>query len=99
MDQVGYPKSMSIPQPPETTEAPGPVPADNQPGHHPSKEQDKPDLTAFAQKLGVTEQSSDLAAGEDRPGRSKAVAVALAVMVALLALFGVAWVRRRRSRR
>ena len=31
----------------------GPVPADNQPGHHPPKEQDKPDLDAFAARLGT----------------------------------------------
>lgn len=31
----------------------GPVPPGNQPGHHPSKEQDKPDLDAFAARLGT----------------------------------------------
>ena len=31
----------------------GPVPPDNQPGHHPEKEQDKPDPNAFAAKLGL----------------------------------------------
>jgi hypothetical protein len=31
----------------------GPVPPDNQPGHHPEKEQDKPDLDAFAARLGT----------------------------------------------
>jgi hypothetical protein len=31
----------------------GPIPAENQPGHHPAKEQDKPDLDAFAAKLGA----------------------------------------------
>ena len=31
----------------------GPIPADNQPGHHPPKEQDKPDLDAFAARLGT----------------------------------------------
>jgi hypothetical protein len=42
---------MALPQPPE----PGldAVPPDNQPGHHPDKEQDKPDLDAFAAKLGT----------------------------------------------
>jgi hypothetical protein len=31
----------------------GPVPAENQPGHHPPQEQDKPDLDAFAARLGT----------------------------------------------
>jgi hypothetical protein len=29
------------------------VPPENQPGHHPPEEQDKPDLDAFAAKLGT----------------------------------------------
>lgn len=29
------------------------MPAENQPGHHPPKEQDKPDLDAFAARLGT----------------------------------------------
>ncbi len=33
----------------------GPVPPDNQPGHHPTKEQDKPDLEAFAERMGITD--------------------------------------------
>lgn len=32
----------------------GPIPPENQPGHHPEKEQDKPDPQAFAERLGVT---------------------------------------------
>jgi len=31
----------------------GPVPPENQPGHHPPKDQDKPDLDAFAARLGT----------------------------------------------
>ncbi|MCA1845528.1 MAG: hypothetical protein LC792_20505 [Actinobacteria bacterium] len=31
----------------------GPIPPENQPGHHPPKEQDKPDLDAFAARLGT----------------------------------------------
>jgi hypothetical protein len=31
----------------------GPVPPDNEPGHHPPKEQDKPDLDKFAARLGT----------------------------------------------
>jgi hypothetical protein len=36
----------------------GPIPADNVPGHHPEREQDKPDLDAFVQRAkqgGTTE--------------------------------------------
>jgi hypothetical protein len=29
------------------------APPDNEPGHHPDHEQDKPDLDAFAEKLGI----------------------------------------------
>ena len=35
----------------------GPIPAENQPGHHPPKEQDKPDLDAFAARLGTDPKS------------------------------------------
>lgn len=31
----------------------GPIPPGNEPGHHPPKDQDKPDLDAFAAKLGT----------------------------------------------
>ena len=33
----------------------GPVPPENQPGHHPADEQDKPPLDKFAAKLGTME--------------------------------------------
>ena len=33
----------------------GPVPPENQPGNHPEREQDKPDLDAFAAKFGVAD--------------------------------------------
>jgi hypothetical protein len=52
----------------------GPVPEDNQPGHHPAHDQDKPDLEQFAEALGVKsdrevedEPVEDLVAG-DRDG-------------------------------
>ena len=38
---------------PETRGETGPVPPGNQPGHHPPDEQDKPDLDAFAARLGT----------------------------------------------
>jgi hypothetical protein len=31
----------------------GPIPPEQQPGHHPGVDQDKPDLDAFAEKLGI----------------------------------------------
>ena len=42
----------------------GPVPPENQPGHHPAEEQDKPDLDAFAAKFGGDQSGeSDVDAG------------------------------------
>ena|SRR5207253_2688795 len=40
----------------------GPIPPENQPGHHPEKEQDKPDLDAFAARLGTDPQAPAKAA-------------------------------------
>jgi hypothetical protein len=31
----------------------GSIPEDQRPGHHPDQEQDKPDMDAFAQRLGI----------------------------------------------
>lgn len=45
-------------QPPPSPGETGPIPVDNQPGHHPPKEQDKPDLDAFAAKLGADPKPS-----------------------------------------
>lgn len=42
------------------TSAPdGPVPADNRPGHHPDRDQDKPDLERFAARLGVVKEGAE----------------------------------------
>jgi hypothetical protein len=49
----------------------GPVPVDNQPGHHPAKEQDKPDLDAFAARLG-TDPTAPSATNARKPPRPKA---------------------------
>ncbi|HEV2761290.1 MAG TPA: hypothetical protein VGV86_17155 [Acidimicrobiales bacterium] len=83
----------------------GPVPPENQPGHHPADEQDKPDLNAFAEKLGTMEPSerSDTPERQDGPparsdsrrvrvGVGAGIAAVLAVVVAVVAG------RRRRSR-
>jgi hypothetical protein len=78
----------------------GPVPVDNQPGHHPAHEQDKPDLHAFAERLGVVEPSAD---SETAPatatagGRSRVLVIALAALTTLLGVLGVVVTRRRRS--
>src|ERR671928_1052692 len=47
----------------------GPVPPENQPGHHPPEEQDKPDLDAFAAKLGGED---GVAGSSDRPAPAEA---------------------------
>jgi len=54
----------------------GPVPPDNQPGHHPAKEQDKPDLDAFAARLGAdpTAPTATAARKPPRPEPAKATA-------------------------
>ncbi len=36
----------------------GPVPEDNQPGHHPDQEQDKPDLERFRSRLAGDDEDS-----------------------------------------
>ncbi|MEW6477500.1 MAG: hypothetical protein AB1679_35060, partial [Actinomycetota bacterium] len=46
----------------------GPVPPENQPGHHPPEEQDKPDLDAFAARLG-TDPKAPAATGARKPPR------------------------------
>src|SRR5207248_8637739 len=49
----------------------GPVPPDNQPGHHPATEQDKPDLDAFAARLG-TDLQAPTATNARKPPRPRA---------------------------
>ena len=84
----------------------GPIPAENEPGHHPAEEQDKPDLNAFAEKLGTMEPSEREERAEERKaaegsplgnrgtlvGVAGAVATLVAVVLAVLA-------GRRRTRR
>jgi hypothetical protein len=100
---------MSNPQPPERvpgTDAPsGPVPLDNQPGHHPSNEQDKPDLDAFAERLGTMEPGQRAEPSEERHGPHAASAnrgvlagVAALVAAVLVVVLGVMAGRRLRSR-
>ncbi|HEX6597361.1 MAG TPA: hypothetical protein VF045_10520 [Acidimicrobiales bacterium] len=97
-------------QTPPTEGRTGPVPAANQPGQHPETEQDKPDLDAFAAKLGVTDQPADevvdrqierqnspLPTPESASGPPKAALAG--VLAAALALFALLRMRRRRARR
>ena len=49
-------------------EAPrGPVPPENQPGHHPAEEQDKPPIDKFAAKLGTMEPEERKEVLKDEP--------------------------------
>jgi hypothetical protein len=50
----------------------GPVPDENQPGHHPPEEQDKPDLDAFAAKLGADPKPPKKTAARKVPAPRKA---------------------------
>ncbi|MBL8774539.1 MAG: hypothetical protein JNK12_01355 [Acidimicrobiales bacterium] len=43
----------------------GPVPEDNLPGHHPDHEQDKPDLTAVAERLGTVPPGARASEGRE----------------------------------
>ena len=52
----------------------GPVPPENQSGHHPAREQDKPDLDAFAAKLG-TDPKAPAATKARKPPRPRATTV------------------------
>src|SRR5947209_18183145 len=54
----------------------GPVPPDNQPGHHPAKEQDKPDLDAFAARLGADPTAPTATAARKPPPPEPAKATA-----------------------
>ena len=85
----------------------GPVPAANQPGHHPAQEQDKPDVNAFAEKLGTMEPAQRT--GEFEPGRETAsepasrrgmlTGVVAAAATVLAVVLAVVVGRRRRTRR
>lgn len=53
--------------------ATGPVPDENQPGHHPGREQDKPDLDAFAAKLGADDPPKAAKAAKTRKQAQKQI--------------------------
>lgn len=54
---------MAAPSNPGESGPIGPVPEDNQPGHHPDREQDQPDLDAFARRLSIIPDIADPADG------------------------------------
>jgi hypothetical protein len=60
-DHVGT--ELEARKPPRSGGPTGPVPPENQPGHHPADEQDKPALDAFAARFG----------GDDRSGEGEGV--------------------------
>ena len=49
---------MNAPRAPRESAPIGPVPEANQPGHHPEREQDQPDLEAFARRLSIAPEPS-----------------------------------------
>ncbi len=42
-----------------TTESNGPIPAEQQAGHQPDHDADKPDMDAFAEKLGIVPEGEE----------------------------------------
>ncbi|MCO8127327.1 hypothetical protein NHL50_08905 [Acidimicrobiia bacterium EGI L10123] len=44
---------------PTTSGSDGTIPEDQRPGHHPDQEQDKPDMDAFAERLGVVSEDEE----------------------------------------
>lgn len=85
---------------PEAKGLAGPVPAENQPGHHPETEQDKPDLDAFAARLGVIDEpagTDEVATARIGAGAGRMAAARMAAVAAgVLALSGLVLLFRRR---
>lgn len=89
-------------------EAPrGPVPPDNQPGHHAAEEQDKPPLDKFAAKLGTMEPEERTDVLQDEPPsvvnpapapapRRNALVGVAALVAVVLAVVAGRRIRRRR---
>ncbi|HAS09600.1 MAG TPA: hypothetical protein DCS55_03645 [Acidimicrobiaceae bacterium] len=44
---------------PTTSGSDGTIPEDQRPGHHPDQEQDKPDMDAFAERLGIVSEEEE----------------------------------------
>lgn len=87
----------------------GPVPPENQPGHHPAEEQDKPPIDKFAAKLGTMEpeERADVLKDEPpsvvNPQPAPAPAARRGALIGVAALVGLILAvvagRRRRARR
>jgi hypothetical protein len=79
----------------------GPIPPENQPGHHPAEEQDKPPLEKFAAKLGtMPPEERDEVLKDEQPAPAPVKRTALVGVAALVALIvAVLAGRRIRSRR
>jgi hypothetical protein len=68
----------------------GPVPPENQAGHHPAEEQDKPPLDKFAAKLGTMEPSEREEVLKDEQPAPAAAEPAAAAQITRSPLLGVA---------
>lgn len=44
---------------PTSSGSDGSIPEDQRPGHHPDQEQDKPDMDAFAERLGIVSEEEE----------------------------------------
>lgn len=82
----------------------GDVPEEQRPGHHPDQEQDKPDLDAFAERLGVKAEgdeprSAPNVTGADNVGQSVWKAQWKRVLVPAAVVTGVVIIGVRRARR
>lgn len=71
----------------------GPVPEGNQPGHHPSREQDQPDLDAMAARLGTAPGGAGVddgpTAGPGPIGRARTAAAGLVMVPVGIARAGL----------
>ncbi len=82
----------------------GPAPEEQRPGHHPDHEQDKPDLDAFAERLGVVAEGEEPAGAPtlteaDGAGRTQWRSQWKRVAILTAAALGIALVVARRLRR
>ncbi len=86
----------------------GPIPEEQQPGHQPAQDADKPDLDAFAERLGVVPEGDEPAGApsvmssgpssttlERIRNRQQALLVGGAAIVAVAAILTIRRLRRR----
>ena len=88
---------MANPQQPEPDRARGPVPADNEPGHHPAVEQDKPEAARFVAKVkevaaeAEPEPEPEVAIAEPAPAPAPAPPASSPRAEGLATLAGAPW--------